>query len=86
MTQALSDLGTLGILCVGAVVVSEFGCASFLYLKIEKGTSCLPHWRLYDHPGKWGATSEFEVGLAKQTCSSEPEQTLASEETLSPQT
>lgn len=70
----------------GAVVVSELDVPPFFTSKLKKETSCLPHLRLYDHPGKWGATSEFKVGLAKQTCSSEPEQTLASEETLSPQT
>lgn len=53
----------------GLLVVREFGCASFFfffYLKTEKETSCLPHLRLYDHPGKWEATSEFKVGLAKE--------------------
>lgn len=65
VTQAVSDLETLGILC-GVVVVNEFGCASLLYLKPEKDTSCLPHLKLRDHPGKRETTSEFREGLTKQ--------------------
>lgn len=51
---------------VVAVVVNEFGGASLLHLKTEKETSHRPHLRLHDHPGKWGATSEFRAGLTKQ--------------------
>lgn len=47
------------------VVVNELGCA-FLYLKTVKETSRLTHLRLHDHPGKWGATSEFRVGLTSR--------------------
>lgn len=66
MTQALSDPETLLNVCeVAVVVVSEFECASFLYLKNWKGNKLPAFFRLHDHPGKWGATSEFRVGLTR---------------------
>lgn len=71
---------------VVVVVVNEFGCASLLYLKTEKETSCLPHLKLCDHPGKWGTTSEFRVGLIKQMLVLLSLKRLASEESFSPQT
>lgn len=56
----------------------------FFTSKTEKETSCLPYFRLHDHPGKWGATSEFIVGLTKQIPALLVLNTLASEETLRP--
>lgn len=53
VTQALSGPGIL-VLDLGCgvvvVVVNEFGCASLLYLKIEKETSRFPHLRLHSIP------------------------------------
>lgn len=68
------------------MLVSEFGYVSFLYFNIEKETSHLPHLRLSDRLGKWGATPEFRVGLAKQIPVLLSLNRLASEETLNSQT
>ena len=71
VTQALSDPEILVLNLVwwgggGVVVVNEFGCASLLYLRTEKETSCLSHLKLHDHSGKCGATSDFRVGITKK--------------------
>lgn len=48
------------------MVVNEFGCASLLYLRTVKETSCLPHLKLHDRSGNCGATSDFIVGVTKK--------------------